>query len=1256
MANDVNNVGIQQDLNKLLENQKRILRESTREIREQAALTQQMADSLTQADLRSDILEKTRILKDSLKGASDQARNLGKNNQDMASLTAGALAETDDGFSGLMATYAKATGSAGKWGALTGGFIEGLSKGVRLLRTGLRGILSLAGSVVQGVFSIGKAILAIPFKIFNAFIAEANRLQGEPLLAREFEETRRAFGDFHEDLSKYVIGGYRNLRGELAETGLSVYRVLGYRHEQLKFIREQFEALGPIAHQFGMEIAAQAEHFAAYQKGLGLSGEMMKGLAQSTQGTGETFEETLRTTTKFTTSLGRQFGISQKVIGRDVGEMAKDLKTFGSVGVRQMAQMSTFARKLGADFKDLLGIVSKFDDFEDAAESAARLAQAFGLNVDAMEMINEQDPAARVERLRKAFFQTGKDITKLTRQERNYLAQTAGIEDQALNAVFALENQGKTYEEVAAAGQTAEQQQITQAEAMERLSDSIERMIKSGRRTGGFFDRFMKGFRRGVRWSSEFWKVMRNIRRSLWATERAGRVVGRIFVKAFPGIKQFLKGMAQLFDPTKFKNLGRKVKSAFADFEAALKDPKTAKNALKNFVEALRKAFMEMIGSQKDAMGNIIGGLKDSFKAIGTIILSGLKIAAQNLTKLFKALTKIIKGESDIGEAFKEAFGKAGEQGANALLDVWFEVIKELGPVAKKLWSAFKELLSAAWQKLQDWAATVDWGAVFKKISPAIMAVLGVVFGPAMINAVASALGNALFKGIKRALKGGGGAKGLFTKYGKQLGAAGGVAIAVTAAIGIDNGLKKFEKELTKSFGRTESKVGASIAGIVDILTFGLLPDQLGLNLAETIAQASTFLFKAMDDYFGTGFGKEFRKLLGGWLDFAGALGNLIQTLFTGDKDQIKDAAKDLGKKLFTYLVQWLKFTITELPGALLRVFVDFGSWVGETTFSILSGVLEGLAEMVGEIPLFGPYVKEQIMWLSWLYGKVAEIFDQLPKLFRKVVGYVQPFKEGFMNAIGSLFKEETWIKLGNAIVTGVKKALSNLGQTMKQPFVDAKEDIFNFFGIASPSKMFMQMGKDMLGGLQKGIDQVPAGDLIKDHGMDLIKNYKNFMEELVTISAPAGTGAEIVKGIEQTIGSIPENVFSSQAPALMQDYEKLVDIVKASVGGPAGKVSLGDIVNFDVKETGAAKGISKMVKSANMMHKQLADVNQANLRPKLENLGKTLGLKGNESLRIEHENFNVDINVTVELDPTKLADAIVDTGKVVKAVKAPRK
>lgn len=1208
---DVNNVEIQQQLNTLLTDQKRILRDNTRSLREQVDLTNQMVESLSKANISGDIVQKSNSLKNSLRDAAEEASKFSKNNQDMASLAADHLKETDSGFEGLLKTYGKATAKAGVWGAATGGFIEGVDKGINLLKTGLTGILSLSTSVVEGMLSIGKAILSIPFKIFNAFINEANRMRGEPLLAREFEETRKAFGDFGEDLSKHVIKGYRNLRGELAETGLSTFRVLGFMHERLKFVREQFEALGAVAHAFGREIALQAEHFAAYQKGLGLSGEMMKGLAQATQGSDKTFEETLRTTTNFTTNLGKQFGLSQKVIGRDIGEMTKDLKTFGSVGVRQMAQLSVFARKLGSDFKDLLGVVERFDNFEDAAESAARLAQAFGLNIDAMEMINAQDPAQRIEALRKAFFQTGKDITKLSRQERNYLAATAGIEDQALNAVFAIDKQGLSYEKITAAGQTAEQQQITQAEAMQRLSDSIERMIKSGHRTGGFFDRFVQGFRRGIRWSGEFRDVMRNIRRSLWQAEHAGRAVGRTFIKAFPGIKQFLDGMADFFSPKKFAQMRKRVVAGFSQFFKELSDPKTAKNALNNLLKALQKAFFGMEESQRGAMMNIIGGFKKMFGAIGRIILSSVKIALKSLSKFFKAITKVITGESTFVDAIKDAFGKAGEAGASALLDVWFEISKELGPVSKELWKSFKGLMNVLWGKIKGWWEGIDWAEVWKKTKKPLLAAAAIIFGPALIKGIAVGLGNVLVEGVKKALTGFDG-KAIFGKFGSRLGGLAGAAIAITAAIGINNGLKKFEKDMDKSFGETERKLGASAAGIIDTITFGLLPNDLGLQMANAVAKAADALFKAMDDYFGKDFGTEFRKMLGQWLDFAGSVGEVIGAVFSGDKDRLKEASKDMGKKLLDYLKTNIKFVFTKLPGAALQVIVDFGAWVGETVFTVLQGAFEGLADMFSDVPVLGWLLKK----LSQAYGGMASLFNKLPDLFRSVVDKIVAFGTDVNNAakkindkIQSLFKWETWLNLGRNIVGAIGEALKDLGDTITKPFEDAKDELFELFEISSPSKVFLSMGKDMVGGLKKGLGELPPENLMKDHGEKMVKDYKKLMD----------------------------------------------DISKISIGGS--KVSFGNLI--EINSTGsstAAKAVQNIVKSTNEINKELSGISSVNLKPKLENLGKVLGLRGSDSLKIEHENFNVDINITVELDPTKLADAIVDTGKVIKSPKAPRK
>lgn len=1210
---DVNNVEIQQQLNKLLNDQKKIMRENTRSLREQVALSNEMAESLNKANLNNDLVQKSNSLKQSLMGAAEQASKFSKNNQDMAAATSGALQDTDDGFDGLLETYGKATSEASVWGAATGGFISGISKGMNLLKTGLSGVLSLAGSVAEGMFSVGKAILSIPFKIFNAFVNEANRMRGEPLLAREFEETRKSFGDFGEDLSKHVIGGYRKLRGELAETGLSVYRVLGYRHEQLKFVREQFEALGPLAHAFGEEIAAQAEHFAAYQKGLGLSGEMMKGLAQATQGTEKSFEETLRTTTNFTTNLGKRFGISQKVIGRDIGEMAKDLKTFGSVGVREMGQISVFARKLGTDFKDLLGVVAKFDNFEDAAESAARLAQAFGLNIDAMAMINEQDPAARVEQLRKAFFETGKDITKLTRQERNYLASSAGIEDQALNSVFALQSQGQTYDEIAAAGQTAEQQQITQAEAMEKLSDSIERMIKSGSRVGGFFDRFMMGFKRGMRWAKPFRDVMRNIRKSLWAAERAGRAVGRAFVKSFPGIKKLLGGMKDFFDPKKFRRLGGKVVNTFKQFFKDLGDPKTADKALGNLLSSMKAAFFGMAGEQSGAMSKIIGGFKDMFKAVGQIILSSIKTAMKYMSKFFDAITDVVNGDKTFLNAMKDVFDDGSGAAAGFMDDVWFMISKQLGPVTNKLGKSFVKMFDAIWGKVTKWFEGIDWMQVFKDVisTDAGKALAVVMFGPTFLKAGIGILGKSL-----ELVMGSGKVMGSMGKFGKSMismfAAGGPIGLAVAAAAAILVGYAAYvANEAKKNFkialDEIESDVTAAQKRIDkssnSMSALGLNSDLVAkLNEEENLTQKSLDKIVAMK-----------KK------------GSLSEQQFSAIRENALAKEEKLLKRLRKEAEKAAQNNSSLFAGS------DEKALLAEANRKVQRQAQRkhDVARSFGDVKNLGPDFKSQ-----------AEVeSDAQREMFAKnldiqgVDDIMKSVKEDFnpkkIKEIEKTFDDAKEILLKKG---GLKDSMDEIVKAFEgfggSKFSAVAESIGSLAKIPA-SLSFMVENQPNGAAIEKSIDGTRMS----------INALSNLTTEVGPMANTAGKDAPKITKSVQNLAQIPASVMG-----MAENY--------SNISGEINKFSKAK----NIKDLPIVRGIMNMVEATNHIKNELAGIGKVNLKPKVENLGKVLGLKGSDSIKIQHENFNVDINVVVELDPTKLTDAVVDTGRVIRTPKMPRR
>lgn len=1157
---DVDNMAIQQQLNKLMEERKKTLQETNRVLRQQATIAKEITETLSQASMRDDALRKTNDLKNSLMAASAEAQNFSEQTSDLNAAIEDGFTQQDDGFEGLLSSYGKATKKASVWGSATSGFVSGIGIGFDMLKNGLSGVLSLAGTVAQGIFSIGTAVLSIPFKIFNAFVSEANRMGGNVELWRQFEETRKSFGDFGKDMSKNVLDSFRSMRGELANTGLSVWRVTGFLHEKLQLLREMAEGMGETFHQFGSEIASNAEAMVAYEKGLGQTHESMRALAEITQGTGGTFESTLRTVTNFSTTLGDTFGISQKVIARDVGEMAKDLKTFGSVGVRQMAQLSTFARTLGTDFKKLLGVVDKFDNFEDAADSAARLAQAFGINVDVMGMMNAQDPAERVDQLRKAFFAAGKSIDSLTRQERNYLATQTGIEDQALNAVFALENQGKTYDQIKQSGAVAEKQQISQAEAMKRLSDSIERMVKSGQRQGGFFDRFIMGFKRGLRWSREFWGIMRNIRRSLWATEHAGRRVGRSFAKNFPGVEKFLKGVREFFHPKKFYAMGRKVTRAFTQFFKELGDPSTAQKALGNLLKALRQAFFGMADSQSGAMSKIIEGFKTGFKAVGQVILSAGKIAIEYFAKFIRGLTAWIGGDTSFTDAMSKMFGDGASAGFDMFGKMWDEIVAQLGGATSELGKAFSALFDKVWpiieKKLEELWDNIPWGKILT--SKPGMIIAGIMFGPAFLKAGMSLVGS----GIQMMMQ-----KAMANKLAGSL--------------------------ASKAAGQAGQAAVGSFAGKIGPMAARLGPMLLNPWVAVGVAVGAIGIaaYSAFSEI--AAYGKELDKQIKNIdklakkkkkaLDQETAKININKNLLT---DLYNTENQHLEHKL-DYLTKENSLTADNLRLLKERASVDQTAEIDK-----MYKEMERLEQRKSEFEWgMGPSDAELNMQIQSLRNQAKKLVGERANMqatYDRQISKVEnaPQKEEFNMSQVSMMAEQA------------KKFSPEEIKKLETQFLEAKEMI------------------DKKGGLR---------DILRD-----LMNSFNLGE-----------------GLQGSLESF--NSFMGQKAIIEVGINSATDLVNRF--NTLGE-EISSITGKNRKELPIVKGIRQMVKAANDINKELSNIEAGNVQVQLNTLSKALGLSGDGKLSFKKEDFNVNVQIDVRLDPNKLADSVLETKKVMKSTK----
>lgn len=568
----------------------------------------------------------------------------------------------------------------------------GLGQGLKLTTNLTRNLLVFAKHLTKSFINFGISIVTFPFKVLRGLI-EMSSHGGDNALAQQLEEIRKEFGYLAKESGQAIISMSRSMRGELANTGLSVYRVFGNLVDKLKYFADYAKALGPIFDTMMNHIGeGGAEALGAYNKALGFTNEGLRAIASRAMSSGREINSINQEIANYALQMSDSFGVSMKLVSRDVGEMMNDFQHFGQLGAKELTQVSVYAHKLGIEVKSLGAIMDKWMNFEDAAQGAAQLSQAFGLNIDALEMMKAQDPAQKIEQMRKAFFRAGKSVETMTYQERRLLAQQTGLDDASIGLAFSLKNQGMSYDQIQKKGNAAQKAQLTQAQAMEKLSGAIERMIKSGSGINeGFVDTFFRGFRIGIVRTRDFRKILREIQRDLRSTLRAGREVGRMFVQMFPGVQDFFGGMKDFFEPRKFTQMLGKVKEAFHTFfeQIAGKNPR----ALPNLLENLKTGFLSWFDGRSANGQRFLNGAKQMFSAFVEIVNGLLAQAITGLTQGIDFIADLISGRKNLNSLLQMVGGQGGFIGK--LFGKLFlgipELVDDLGNSILRLWKTFKD-------------------------------------------------------------------------------------------------------------------------------------------------------------------------------------------------------------------------------------------------------------------------------------------------------------------------------------------------------------------------------------------------------------------------------------------------------------------------------------------------------------------------------------------------------------------------------------
>jgi hypothetical protein len=431
-------------------------------------------------------------------------------------------------------------------------------------------------------------------------------------------------------------------------------------------------------------------------------------------------DEELRETANYAIQMGEAFGINAQVIGHDMAELEADMKHFGGMSKKALSETVVYAHKLGIEVKSLAGIMDAFDNFDTAAEAAARLNQQFGIQVDVQRLMRAENPAERLDMLRQGLERTGKSFDQLTRREQTYLAQQVNLAPE--EAALAFRKGGASLDEIQKKSAEAEKKQISQAEAMQKLAGSIERLIKSGGALQkGLFAAFFEGFERGIFRSRDFLKVFREIRQVLRTVRRAGIQVGRAFVETFPGVQNIVKGLQDLFNPARWRKTMDSVVNVFKDFFKELQTNPEA--GMKNLFERLKNIFFNHFDASTGAGRRIIEGFKTFFKTILAAGVAGLKLA---IPLLFDGLTKIIRGINGFlkGEQMPiDVNGFAGQ-----IMEILSGLWKTIKDAAPPLMEALKELFSTAFTKLSA------------MIEPYKGRIAMLLFGPALFRGALGAL------------------------------------------------------------------------------------------------------------------------------------------------------------------------------------------------------------------------------------------------------------------------------------------------------------------------------------------------------------------------------------------------------------------------------------------------------------------------------------------------------------------------------------
>jgi len=324
-----------------------------------------------------------------------------------------------------------------------------LRTGSEDLQDGVGGFAAGASEAAEGMATVGAASQGLLSNIektwdgagksISSYVDDENR--------RAVSEIQRQFGGLGEDinvgaheLSNQMRKIVRATYEDYTNVGDTAFRIqnqpIQMAFNNLEDYMSYFNkvAYDPI-NSLRMTRDATEEtvrEMAVFGKGLGLSQDQIGTFVQRQISlTGKAGTDMLREAAAAAKGIEARTGISSKLISKNIEGIIADTQNFGNVSVQEAARISTALLQIGIDYQDLGSMLGKFQGFDQAAGAVSNLTSVFGLQMDAMAMMEsantDQDKFLRD--MRESFLAAGKSVDTLTLYEKRFIQSQLGLKD-----------------------------------------------------------------------------------------------------------------------------------------------------------------------------------------------------------------------------------------------------------------------------------------------------------------------------------------------------------------------------------------------------------------------------------------------------------------------------------------------------------------------------------------------------------------------------------------------------------------------------------------------------------------------------------------------------------------------------------------------------------------------------------------------------------------------------------------------------------